>query len=131
MECKIHFKWYKKINPEFYPNSIDELPSKHNKVSSDWKNVTDGYLSQKEFINVYDKCGKILHAENPLGNGTNYQYYEKNIPNWMDKIKRLLNSHTIKLLNDPNLYLVHMQEDGTDSAKVYTFAPSSKTLNDL
>ena len=110
-----------KINPNFYPNPIDEVPSKEKGIVSDWIDVKEGYLTKEEFIKVYEKCGKILHAENPLGNGTDYKYYEKNIPIWINQIKRLLNSHTVKLLNDPNIYLVHMQEHGKDGASVYVF----------
>ena len=82
----------KKINPNFYPNLIDEVPSKEKGIVSDWIDVKEGYLTKDEFIKVYEKCGNILHAENPLANGTDYKYYEKNIPIWMNQIKRLLNS---------------------------------------
>jgi len=110
-----------KLNPDFYPKPIFEKPSEQDGVKNDLIEIKEGYLTKKDFIEVYDKCGKILHAENPLGNGIDYKYYEKNIPIWMDKIKKLLNSHTIKLLNDKNMYLVHMQEDGKEGSTVYVF----------
>lgn len=110
-----------KLNPDFYPRPIDEMPSKEEGVVSDWIDIKDGFLTKNEFIKVYEKCAKILHAENPLGNGIDYKYYEKVIPEWMYKIRRLLNSHIIKLLNDKNLYLVHMQEANSKEAKVYVF----------
>lgn len=115
-----------KINPNFYPMPIDEQPSKRDGIVNDLIDVTEGYLTKDEFIFVYDKCGKILHAENPLGNGIDYKYFESHIPIWMSKIKRLLNSHKITLLNDKNMYLVHMQEDGKEGATVYVFAPHGK-----
>ena len=112
-----------KLNPDFYPKPIHEKPSKQNGVKNDLIDIKEGYLTKKDFVEIYDKCGRILHAENPLGNGIDYKYYEKNIPIWMNKIKKLLNSHTIKLLNDKNMYLVHMQEDGKEGSTVYVFEP--------
>ncbi len=116
-----------KLNPDFYPKPIDEKPSKEDDVVNDLIDIKEGYLTKENFIEIYDKCGKILHAENPLGNGIDYKYYEKNIPIWMDKIRRLLNSHTIKLLNDRNMYLVHMQENGKDGTTVYVFERTKKS----
>lgn len=118
-----------KINPDFYPKPIDEQPSKLDGVKNDLINVEEGYLTKDDFIFVYDKCGKILHAENPLGNGTDYKYYEKHVPIWMQKIKRLLNTHKVTLLNDKNMYLVHMQENGKEGATVYVFEPTGKAPN--
>jgi hypothetical protein len=118
-----------KLNPGFYPQPIDEQSRKLNGVVNDLIDVTEGYLTKDDFIFVYDKCGKILHAENPLGNGIDYKYYETHIPIWMQKIKKLLNSHIITLLNDNNMYLVHMQENGKEGATVYVFAPKDKAPN--
>ncbi|MHC3993916.1 hypothetical protein ACXWTF_03755 [Thiomicrolovo sp. ZZH C-3] len=118
-----------KLNPDFYPRPIDEQPSKLDGVVNDLMDVTEGYLTKDDFILIYDKCGKILHAENPLGNGTDYQYYEKHIPIWMQKIKRLLGTHKVTLLNDKNMYLVHMQEHGKEGATVYVFVPQRKAPN--
>ncbi len=115
-----------KLNPDFYPCPIDEQPSEIAGGVNKLVDVTEGYLTKDDFIFVYDKCGKILHAENPLGNGIDYKYYEKNIPIWMQKIRRLLNSHKITLLNDKNMYLVHMQENGKEGATVYVFEPLGK-----
>lgn len=115
-----------KLNPDFYPRPIDEQPSKLDGVVNDLIDVTEGYLTKDDFIFVYAKCGKILHAENPFGNGIDYKYYEKHIPIWMHKIQRLLNSHQITLLNDKNMYLVHMQENGKNGATVYVFTPQGK-----
>lgn len=115
-----------KINPNFYPKPVNEVPSKYKGVVNDLIDIKDGYLTQEKFINVYEKCGKILHAENPLGNGIDYKYYEKHIPVWMSQIKKLLNSHTIKLLNDDNMYLVHMQELSREGSHVYVFERKRK-----
>jgi len=119
--AKLIIKDIERINPDFYPKPIFEKPSNLEGVVNELIDIKEGYLSKEDFIKVYDNCGKILHAENPLGNGIDYKYYEQHIPIWMEKIKVLLNSHTIKLLNDKNMYLVHMQENGKEGSTVYVF----------
>ncbi|QIR76220.1 hypothetical protein FA592_08225 [Sulfurospirillum diekertiae] len=119
--AKLILKDIERLNPDFYPNPIYEKPSDLEGVENDLINIKEGYLNKEDFIKAYDACGKILHAENPLGHKIDYKYYETNILIWMGKIKLLLNCHTIKLLNDNNLYVVHMQEQGKESSTVYVF----------
>lgn len=87
--AKLILKDIESVNPNFYPKPIDERESSEKGITSQWFDVEEGYLTKEEFIKVYEKCGRILHAENPLGNGIDYKYYEKNIPLWMNKIRRL------------------------------------------
>ncbi len=87
----------------------------------DWQELKEGYLTKEDFLKVYEKCGKIMHADNPFGSKTDLDYYEKQIDIWINKIIRLLNSHLIKLVDDTNLYLIHMQEERDDKVHVYTF----------
>ncbi len=119
--AKMILKDIKRLNPDFYPKPIKEVPSSTAGVKSKLLDIQDGFLTEKEFETVYEKCGRILHASNPLGSRIDYSFYEYHIPIWMEKIKILLNSHKIKLLNDNNLYLVHMKEENGDSVQVYIF----------
>jgi hypothetical protein len=52
-----------------------------------------------------------MHASNPYGAQIDYGYYEANIQ---------------RLLKDPNLYLVHMNEERDDKVHHYIFEPSSQ-----
>lgn len=116
-------KTLEKINPDFYPKPIKEKPSSNPKVRSSLKKVRDGYLTKSEFIEVYGKCGKIAHADNPYGSKTNFDYYEKKISEWLKKIMKLLNNHEIRLANDENMYLIHMMEKRDGKVHGYTFTP--------
>ena len=111
-----------RINAEFYPRPIKETPHAGPNIKSDWTDIKTGYLTKRMFINVYEKCGKILHADNPFGSRTDYSYYEKQAPEWLEKTIRLLNSHIIRLSNDKNLYLIHMKEGRDEAVHAYTFA---------
>jgi hypothetical protein len=92
-----------RLNPNFYPKPIREVSGSKPGAKSDLKDITEGYLTKDKFLKVYEKCGKIMHADNPYGAQTDYGYYERSIPLWMEEIRVLLNSHTIRLINDENM----------------------------
>lgn len=113
----------KKINPNFFPVvSISEKPPTNPKHKHDLVTRTDDVLTEAEFIKVYEKCGSLLHADNPLGRKSDYKFYETNLPIWIQKIKNLLNCHKIKLINHSSemFFLVHMNEKD-NKVHVYVF----------
>jgi hypothetical protein len=114
-----------RINPGFYPHPIAELPAGKPRVQAELAEKRDGFLTRVEFLKLYEKCGAIIHAGNPYGSQVDYGYYERNIRSWRDKIIGLLNCHTIKLVNDPNLYLLHMKEDRDNKVHHYVFKPTA------
>lgn len=109
------------VNPFYYPRPINEESTNNETIKSNIIDLKDGYLTENQFIKLYEKCGKIAHAENPFGSKIDYGYYEKNILEWVDRIVKLLNSHTIKLLDDDNLYIIHMKEDRDELVHGYVF----------
>ena len=109
------------LNPNFYPLPIVEEPPKDARVKKNLVEMKTGFMKRDELIKVHRECGKRLHAQNPFGKDVDYDYYEKMIPKWMERIKNLLNCHQIKLLNADRFYLVHMKEDRDDKVHMYTF----------
>lgn len=97
-----------RVNPYFYPKPIIQTPSKKTGITSEWSDRKDDFLSQQEFIKAYEKCGAILHADNPYGSKIDHNYYLSSAREWRSKIVNLLNAHTIKLVGDKNLYLFQM-----------------------
>ena len=114
-----------RVNPDFYPRPIIEVPSQQPHAKMEWQDKKDGFLTNNEFLKLYEKCGAIMHAGNPYGSNVDFEYYGRNIQGWQDKIIGLLNSHTIRLVNDPNVYLLHMKEDRDEKVHHYVFAPTS------
>lgn len=110
-----------RLNPQFYPKPIREVPGTTPGVKNNLQDITDGFLTKDEFLKIYEKCGGIMHSDNPYGGKTDYHYYDESIPKWMEKIRILLNTHTIHLINDDNMYLIHMKEDQDDKVHGYTF----------
>lgn len=110
-----------RLNPDYYPRPIIEKQSDIPNVKNELIDKKDGFLTKTEFIKVYEKCGKIMHADNPFGSKVDFDYYEKQITKWLDEIIGLLNSHIIKLKGDDNFYLIHMKEERDDSVHGYNF----------
>jgi len=112
------------INPDFYPRPIVQKPSQRPGVKMDWLDRSDDYLTKDRFVTLYDKFGGILHARNPFAREQDYSRLEKTAPNWYLWIQNLLNAHTIRLVGDPNIWLMQM---GSDSKPpTYTlFAPTA------
>ena len=118
---KFIIKDIERLNPDFYPKPVKEIPSIKPNTKNDLVDISEGFLTKEEFVEIYDKCGKILHTDNPFGSKADLNEYEKQITSWMGKIKILLNSHVIKLLDDDNLYLIHMKEKRDNSVHSYVF----------
>lgn len=110
-----------RINPNFYPNPILEQAVNQSDLKSMIHDKKEEYLTKKRFELIYEKCGAILHAENPYGRKIDYSYYRENLPKWYNEIMGLLNSHQIRLLNDKIMYIIHMKEDGDDFVHYYQF----------
>ena len=110
-----------KLNTNFYPRPIVEVPLKNSRAKNKLVDMQTGFMTRDELIEVHGKCGNLLHAQNPFGKDIDYGYYEKNVPRWMEQIRKLLNCHQIKLLNGNRFYLVHMKEERDDYVHMYTF----------
>ena len=94
---------------------------KNSRAKNKLVDMQTGFMTRDELIEVHGKCGNLLHAQNPFGKDIDYGYYEKNVPRWMEQIRKLLNCHQIKLLNGNRFYLVHMKEERDDYVHMYTF----------
>ncbi len=120
--AKLMLKDMSRVNPDFYPKPIIQTPSKKSGITSEWSDRKDDFLTQEEFIKAYEKCGAIMHADNPYGSKIDHDYYLASAREWRHKIVNLLNAHIIKLIGDKNLYLFQMGAD--DANPSYTaFAP--------
>ena len=117
-------KELRKINPEFYPHPLIELPGQ-GIAKSNLVDRTGDVLSEDEFGDVYGRLGDVLHASNPLGKPSELDYYKTNAPIWMDRTINLLNCHKIQVLGNPTMFLVHMKEDRDDDVHLYDFVPKN------
>ena len=122
-----------RLNPNFYPVAIIEVPSSRPGVIKDLQNKTSGFLTREDFVKVYEKCGKMMHANNPFGSQADFDYYSQKIPEWEDLIIGLLNCHIIHIKGVEGFYIIHMKEEGRDDVHGYFFerVDESSKQNDV
>ncbi len=108
-KAKEILKCVEKVNPNFYPTPGPD----HNEIQ--------GYLSRQDFEKVYDACNPLLHAVNPYGLAIDYAQVEKQIPEWLTKIKTLLKRHYVHLIHKDHQLWVIMQspQNGRSQATVW------------
>lgn len=112
-----------RINPRFYPEPVIEAPSQEPGVKANLEPKKSGFLTKKEFVRVYKKCGGLMHASNPNGSKLDYNYYKSKFPIWRGWIIGLLNTHQIHLVDQDGFHLVHMEEAQDGKVHHYTFEP--------
>lgn len=96
------------INPRFYPEPIVLQCFNGDPNNTRTQPVTSGYLTRKEFFDIYSRCGGLLHAQNPFSKKKEFTQTYKVIPNWLGKIKKLLNQHIVNLVDEGHMVMVLM-----------------------
>lgn len=114
-------KLVERINPDFYPVPVIERSSRHPAAKMELVEKTDGFLSRGEFSRLYNLCGDLMHADNPLGRKTNYHVFWEEGPVWESKILELLGCHKIRLVGQDGFYIVHMHEKRDERVHMYEF----------
>ena len=112
-----------RLNPDFYPRPVVEAPSTDPKVRHNLVDRGHDFLARDEFERAYEKCGAILHAENPYGSKVDYGYYMQKLPLWRTQVVNLLNNHQIRLVGEKGFYLIHMKENQDEKVHWYRFEP--------
>ena len=112
----------KKANPRFYPTPNKQVLDQETGDVLSLENITSGFLTKDDYIVLFDKCSGILHAENPFSRSQNPEAFLAQVPAWMEKIRCLLNHHTIQLIDDDKQLWVLMKAKSDGKAHVYEFA---------
>ena len=101
-KAKEILKTLDKANPQFYPSptkQIRAIPGMGEEVRT--IPITSGYLSRADYGDLYDECSDILHAANPFsGEQQKIQSFFDKTPEWMEKIRGLLNNHHVQLIDE-------------------------------
>ena len=112
----------RRVNPNFYPIPIQTKSKIVDGIHSS-ELVVEAYLTQDDFVYVFKKCSALLHVPNPFGGRVGLPFYQKSFPDWRIKIMRLLNSHQVHFVDDDNMWVINMQEEGDSYVHYYTFTP--------
>ena len=111
-----------KANPEFYPYPSRQVISPATGKVVEVRRITSGYLSREDYEDLYDKCGDILHASNPFtSKQQETQQFFDSTPQWMEKIRVLLNHHHVQLIDEKIQLWAMMQAESDGKVHVWQF----------
>ncbi len=96
------------INPKFYPEPIILQSLNGDPNNTRTQPVKSGYLMREEFLDIYARCGGLLHAQNPFSKKKEFTQTYEVIPRWLEKIKKLLNQHVVNLVDESHMVMVIM-----------------------
>ncbi|MXX22389.1 MAG: hypothetical protein F4Y02_17665 [Chloroflexi bacterium] len=114
------FKDLEKVNPDFYPRPTRQVVDADSGKVVEVVDVQSGFLTKDQYVELYDICGDLLHAENPYAQGQqDMKLRLQQAAEWKNRIVTLLNHHQVQLANSGKQIwvLMHAKSDG----KVHVF----------
>lgn len=109
----------KAINPYSFPRPFS--PPVKTEHGWHFPEFQGNCLTKKKYERLYDKCGALLHADNPWGNKKFYQTFLNNIPKHISLIRSLLNYHNIIVQHEGGTTVIFVIfGDLNSKAKGYT-----------
>jgi hypothetical protein len=102
-----------KLNPHFYPKPVIDVKGT--------LRPREGALTQDDFVELYDRCGDVLHTANPFGATVDYKKLSAQVDGWLSKIWVLLNMHQLHMLGDDGFWLIQMTTTDSNLVHYYRF----------
>lgn len=108
------------IHPDFYPQPrrLDRL--KDGGVAH--FDQVDDFLTQEQFVTLYDLCSQVVHTANPFGDLKPIDF-GVSVATWVDRIQALLDCHFIRMYESPQLWVVQMKAGPTGSVQIAVAEP--------
>ena len=108
-----------RINPDFYPVPTKRV--KHENKVDEWIEIESGYLTKEELVKIYEKCGGMMHAQNPFASEKPLKEIQECFPEWLTKICILLDHHHIKLVGGEVMIvgLMERRDNGLPQAVLF------------
>lgn len=104
-----------KVNPDFYPRPTRQVVDPDSGKVVKVVDVESGFLTKDEYVELYDICGHLLHADNPYAEGQqDMKVRLQEASEWRNKIVTLLNHHQVQLADSSKQIwvLMHAKSDG-------------------
>ncbi|WP_028100466.1 hypothetical protein [Pseudoduganella violaceinigra] len=102
------------FNPDFYP---DPIQGPVQASSGHWHFERRGpdYLKKDQFVSLYKRLGKFLHADNPWGGDKGWVNLAKDLPQAVPKLRNLLLKHrtVIRAEDFSGVWVVDVPGDGS------------------
>lgn len=98
----------RKINPRFFPDAIDVVPSNETEVAGKFVRVSDEYISEQEAKLFYNKCGERLHANWKQTSADTYAEDVRELSRFLHLTSRLLKTFEIDISGHGYMMLGHL-----------------------
>lgn len=108
-----------RINPDFYPVPTKIITNEDG--VDEWIEIDSGYLTKNDLVKIYEKCGGMMHAQNPFSSQKPLKEIQACFPEWLTKICVLLNHHHIKLVGGEIMLVALMErsDNGLPQAVIF------------
>lgn len=103
-----------KINADFYPKPIELV--RDDPTDLIFVEVTEGYLTQDEFIELYGYASEAIHVQNPFRPARFESRYS--FSGWLDRIVGLLRLHQIRLVETSRSWIVQLASSEHSEASI-------------
>lgn len=111
-----------KVNSEFYPRPTRQVVDPDSGKVVEVVDVESGFLTKDEYVELYDICGHLLHADNPYAEGQqDMEVRLQEAPEWKKKIVTLLNHHQVQLAESGKQVWVLMRAESDGRVHVFDF----------
>lgn len=99
------------INPDFYPKPLMSEATVTEGVIN-FQPETGDVMTRADIEHLMDCCADVLHVWNPYTGKARTVDFRLPISEWLNRITRLLNIHTVRLAGTTDIILVMMQRPG-------------------
>ena len=96
------------INPTFYPIPL-KPPRTREDGTKHFDRVGKGYITEEQFLSLYNDCGSILHTKNPYALKKAKVFSTEATKKWIKLIQGLLSTHLARLIDSEEGWVVVMQ----------------------
>ena len=117
-------------NPKYYPHPIILQGLNGDPNNTRTQPAKKGYLTQDDFINIYTRCGSLLHAQNPFAKEKEFSQTYNVIGKWLDKIKKLLNQHIVNLTDESIMIMVLMNFGYQEKVSIGAYKAQDSVKNE-
>jgi hypothetical protein len=107
-------KYLEQVNPDYYPQplkhagtTIEDDGKRHHRLEP----LVDDFLTKDDFIELYDHCGSVLHAQNPYS-GVTTIHVGRTAQDWLERIESLIKLHRARLVTSSCWVVTVPDKDG-------------------
>jgi hypothetical protein len=81
------------------------------------------YLTQQEFVELYDMCNEVLHVWNPFSPEVPQINFVRTVDDWVGRIQRLLDIYRTQIARSEEIWIIQMVHPEDGKAHAFRASP--------